>query len=177
MLVIEWPAIVGDSTERIRDLLEQSGARAAVVVYRFGARRHIETLRSSGIMILRAPAEITALQDTVARWHTDLSSPPSTTPAVLPATGESQQPPRFSRDALAKMAMSNPMATCECQKNLVDVVLSLSALEEYLDGCESVSPEEEMLHRVLGQKVAAARSNIEDAIEHFAEVEGIVLPR
>ncbi len=73
------------------------------------------------------------------------------------------------------MAMSNPNPTCECQKNLVDVVLSLRALEEYLGGCEGRSPEDEALHRALWQKVCEARSSIEDAIEHFAAVEGIPL--
>ena len=73
------------------------------------------------------------------------------------------------------MAAAEPQASCGCQKNLVDVVLSLRALEEYLDGCESRSAEDEALHRALWRKVGEARSSIEDAIEHFAAVEGIEL--
>jgi hypothetical protein len=48
-------------------------------------------------------------------------------------------------------------------------------LEDYLAGCESPTPEDVELHKVLWSKVGAARSTIEDAIEHFAAVEGINL--
>ena len=54
-------------------------------------------------------------------------------------------------------------------------MLSLRALEDYLNGCDSRSPEDADLHRALWSKVGDARSSIEDAIEHFAAVEGIEL--
>lgn len=73
------------------------------------------------------------------------------------------------------MALAAPGARCQCQRNLVDIVLSLCALEEYLAGCESPTPADVELHKFLWSKVGAARSTIEDAIEHLAAVEGINL--
>ena len=177
VLLVDCPAVAGDTVQRISDLLERFDVPAAVVVYRFGARQHVDALRSWRILPLRAPADVSALQQAVARLHAGAEARRRTAarPVLSRATGESPRPPRFSREALATMALSNPEATCECQKNLVDVVLSLRALEEYLRGCESRSPEDEALHCVLWEKVCEARTNIEDAIEHFAAVEGIAL--
>ena len=179
VLLIDCPAIVKSSSHRINDLLESLDVPVAVVVYRFGAMQYIEELRSSNVAVLRAPAEVSALERAVARLCKERTSQLRTgTSQATPndSTG-GLMPPRFSREALVTMALSNPRATCECQKNLVDVVLSLRAFEEYLCGCESRSPEDDALHRALRQKVGEARSNIEDAIEHFADVEGIALPR
>jgi DNA-binding transcriptional MerR regulator len=164
VLLVDCPAIVNASAQRINKLLQAFEVPAAVVVYRFGANRYVEALRSWRVAVLRAPAEAVALDQAVAGLRKER---PSAEPL----------PPRYSREALAAMALSNPRANCECQKNLVDVVLSLRALEEYLGGCDSRSDEDEALHQALWLKVCEARSNIEDAIEHFAAVEGIALPQ
>ncbi len=177
VLLVECPAIVSSSAQQIREMLERFDVPAAVIVYRFGARRHVEALQSWGIAVLRAPAEFGAVRAAVTRALAARSAPKKSSINSLVATRTEQtpRPPRFSSEALATMALSNPNANCECQKNLVDVVLSLRALEEYLGGCESRSPEDEEMHRTLWQKVCEARSSIEDAIEHFAAVEGISL--
>lgn len=179
VLFVECPAVAADTEQRISDLLERFDLPAAVVVYRFGARRHVDSLRSWRVVPLRAPAEFSTLQQAVARLHTgaDIQRRSADLPLPPDTTDDSPRPPRFSREALATMALSNPQATCECQRNLVDVVLSLRALEEYLCGCESRSPEDEALHNALWNKVCEARTNIEDAIEHFAAVEGIPLQK
>jgi len=122
----------------------------------------------------RAPADPSALQQLLARLGARHAA---ALPASKGRTADSKTPtpPRISRESLAMMASSDPRATCGCQRNLVDVVLSLRALEDYLNGCDSRSPEDADLHRALWSKVGDARSSIEDAIEHFAAVEGIEL--
>lgn len=174
LLLVECPAITGKTPREVRDAMQLLDAPAAVVVYWFGSRQHIETLQSWRVQVLRAPADLPALQQAVARsGATRGAGLPS--PKSRAAELSAPQPPRLSREALARMAASNPNATCGCQKNLVDVVLSLRALEDYLGGCDSRSPEDDALHRALSGKVGEARSSIEDAIEHFASVEGIEL--
>lgn len=179
VLLLDCPAIVKASAQRINQLLEAFEVPTAVVVYRFGGIRYVEALRSWRVAVLRAPAEAGALEQAVAGLRKETPSAPQigTSMAAVDEHSVEPLPPRFSREALATMALSNPKATCECQKNLVDVVLSLRALEEYLGGCDSRSAEDEALHQALWQKVCEARSNIEDAIEHFAAVEGIALPQ
>jgi DNA-binding transcriptional MerR regulator len=179
VLLVDCPAIVNASAQRINELLQAFEVPAAVVVYRFGANRYVEALRSWRVAVLRAPAEAVALDQAVAGLRKERPSAPRLGTGVVASNEHSVEPlpPRYSREALAAMALSNPRANCECQKNLVDVVLSLRALEEYLGGCDSRSDEDEALHQALWLKVCEARSNIEDAIEHFAAVEGIALPQ
>lgn len=174
LLLVECPAITGHSAREVRDFVQALDAPSALVVYWFGSRENIEALESSRIKVLRAPADGQVLQQAVIRSAAGRSAD---VPAAKrgPGTPKTPPEPRFSRESLASLALANPAASCGCQKNLVDVVLSLRALEDYLHGCDSRSPQDHALHRALWMKVGEARCSIEDAIEHFAAVEGIDL--
>ena len=174
VLVVECPAITGATARQVREHLQDLDVQNALVVYWFGNPAHIEALKSWRIGVLRAPAEPSALQQALAR---SAARPDTALRSALSraTVSDTPPPPRLSRESLATMAMANPGASCGCQKNLVDVVLSLKALEEYLSKCESRSAADDALHRALWKKVGEARSSIEDAIEHFAAVEGIAL--
>ncbi len=175
VLVVECPAVSRTTSQEVQGIMQALDVPAALVVYWFGNKQYVEALRSRRIEVLRAPADPAALQQAIARLRGDRSAPvPISVNRTVPV-GSDPAPPRLSRESLAQMAVANPKASCGCQKNLVDVVLSLRALEEYLHGCESRSPEDVALHRALWRKVGEARSSIEDAIEHFAAVEGIEL--
>lgn len=176
LLVVECPALARGTSQEVQEIMQTLDVPNAVVVYWFGNQQHVEALQSvPQIEVLRAPVDSAELQQAIARLRDDRSAPlPAAKHRAVAATSD-PLPPRLSRESLARMAVANPNASCGCQKNLVDVVLSLRALEEYLSGCESRSPDDEALHRALWRKVGEARSNIEDAIEHFAAVEGIEL--
>jgi hypothetical protein len=83
--------------------------------------------------------------------------------------------PRLSREAIARLARTNPKMRCGCPHHLADIVLSLRAFEEYSETCESDSPEDAALHHYLWRSTAHARAVFEDAIERVAEAEGILL--
>ena len=175
VLAVECPAVTRTTSQDVLELMQALGAPAAVVVYWFGNEQHIEMLQSSQIEVLRAPLDVIELQQAIARIQSSRGAAlrPSAdgTAALVP----DPPPPRLSRESLARMSVAHPRASCGCQKNLVDVALSLRALEDYLNGCESRSVEDEALHRTLWRKVGVARLSIEEAIEHFARVEGIEL--
>ncbi len=176
VLMVECPAVARGTSQEVREIMQALDVPKAVVVYWFGNQQHVETLQSAPqIEVLRAPVDSIELQQAIARINGDRSSPVPASGNQAVQTASDPLPPRLSRESLAKMAAAIPIASCGCQKNLVDVVLSLRALEEYLGGCESRSPDDEALHRALSRKVGEARSSIEDAIEHFAAVEGIEL--
>jgi DNA-binding transcriptional MerR regulator len=176
VLVIECPAVARGTSQDVREIMRALDVPKAVVVYWFGNQQHVEALQSAPqLEVLRAPVDSVELQQAIARIHGDRRAPLPASGHQAAPTASDPLPPRLSRESLAKMAVANPNASCGCQKNLVDVVLSLLALEEYLGGCENRSPDDEALHRALARKVGEARSSIEDAIEHFAAVEGIEL--
>ena len=176
VLLVECPAVLAETAQDIRRIMLGAGASAAIVVYRFGARSHIDTLCSGNIVVLRAPAELAGLEEAITRLAAN-NRPAS----VAGARGGSEsrhhdavaQPPRLSRESLAALANAHTKGHCGCQRNLVDIFLSLTALEDYLGGCDSRSVEDERLHVDLRRMVGHSREVIEDAIEHFAEVEGI----
>ena len=174
VLVVECPAVSRGTSQDVRDAMRALEVPAAVVVYWFGNERLVEALQSRQIGVLRAPADAAQLQRVIAQLRAGVAPQPAAFNGTLPVA-PGPVPPRFTRESLARMAAAEPKASCGCQKNLVDVVLSLRALEEYLAGCESRSAEDEALHRALWRKVGEARSNIEDAIAHFAAIEGIEL--
>jgi DNA-binding transcriptional MerR regulator len=174
VLLVEYPAVTGSTAREVGDHMQALGLRNALVVYWFGNPKHIEALKSRRIEVLRAPADPLMLQQILARTAAERDTMLRAATSRVP-NSDAPRPPRFSRESLATMALANPSASCGCQRNLVDVVLSLNALEEYLSKCESRSSQDEALHRALRRKVGEARSNIEDAIEHFAAVEGIEL--
>lgn len=175
VLAIECPAVSRTTSQEIRQLMQTLNAPAAVVVYWFGNEQHIKALQSSQIEVLRAPLDVLELQQAIARIQSDRRAPLQPPADDAAALELDPPPPRLSRESLARMSIAHPRASCGCQKNLVDVALSLRALEDYLNGCESRSVEDEALHRTLWRKVGVARSSIEEAIEHFAGVEGIEL--
>ena len=177
VVLIECPAVLRDTASQIPQIMRRLRVPAALVVYRFGAREHVESLRTAKIEVLRAPAEMSYMSQVLATLvlaRTDAANH-SVQRVAHGATDDTSAPPRFSHESLAAMALAAPGARCQCQRNLVDIVLSLCALEEYLAGCESPTPADVELHKFLWSKVGAARSTIEDAIEHLAAVEGINL--
>ena len=175
VLAIECPAVTRTTSQDVMELMQALAAPAAIVVYWFGNERHIETLQSSQIEVLRAPLDAIELRQAIARIQNGRTAPPQPLAKSTVPLEPDPPPPRLSRESLARMSVAHPHASCGCQKNLVDVALSLRALEDYLDGCENRSAEDEALHRTLWRKVGVARSSIEEAIEHFAGLEGIEL--
>ena len=180
VLLVECPAVLADTAEDIRRTMLDTGARAAVVVYRFGTNDHVDALRSGNTDALRAPSELERLEDIVTHLADNISRPlrgvdhQDRQASHRAATAKA---PRLSRESLATLANAQTKGRCGCQRNLVDIFLSLTALEDYLGGCENRSPEDERLHVNLRRMVGYSREAIEDAIEHLAEVEGIPLDR
>lgn len=180
VLLVDCPAVLADSAENIRRTMLDTGASAAVVVYRFGARSHVDALRSGNIDVLRLPSELAGLENVITRLA-DNNRPPyrasNRRDRGAPHQDATVKPPRLSRESLAGLATAQTKGHCGCQHNLVDIFLSLTALEDYLGGCDNQGPEDERLHVDLRRMVGRSREVIEDAIEHFAEVEGIQIER
>jgi hypothetical protein len=180
VLLVERPAVLASTAEDIRRTMLDTGAAAAVVVYRFGTRSDVDALRCGNVDVLRVPSELAGLEKAITRLA-DYNSPRFSVTdrqnRAAPQHGAVVNPPRFSRESLATLATAQTEGQCGCHRNLVDIFLSLTALEDYLGGCENRSPEDERLHIDLRRMVGHSREVIEDAIEHFAEVEGIQLER
>jgi DNA-binding transcriptional MerR regulator len=176
VLVYECPGVHRNTRARVADLIKAFSARAAIVVYGFGAQGDVAALRRSNVAVMRAPVDVDELEQIArgllygmaARAVEAREEPSLTVDAEVPA-------PKLSRETVARIALSAPKMRCECPHHLADIVLSLRAFEEYSEECENRNAEDAELHHYLWLSAARARAHFEDAIIRVAEVEGISL--
>ena len=83
-------------------------------------------------------------------------------------------PRRYSPDELSKLASRSSAVQCECPKHLVDLVISLSAFEEYSGACEDRNADDAALHAYLHVATAQVRAKIEEALTRVARAEGLL---
>lgn len=176
VLVYECPSVRRETRDEVAGLLERLPVSGVIVVYGFGARRHLAELRSPSIASMRAPVDMEELEY-VARslvFGVAASRVSTRDGSAVPLDSDIPEP-RLTREAVARIAMSAPRMRCECPHHLADIVLSLRAFEEYSKTCESLNSEDADLHHFLWLSAGRARALFEEAIVRVAEAEGISL--
>jgi DNA-binding transcriptional MerR regulator len=145
------------------------------VLYGFAAAPVCEALATAGTALLREPQPDAVL----AQWLHALSM---STTAPQPAAGsdalatEPVPPRRWDDAALADFAGLSTTIACECPHHVAELLLQLSHFEVYSAECENRSPADAALHAYLRQVAAASRARFEEALEHVAMHEGLMLP-
>lgn len=108
----------------------------------------------------------------VAQAHAQALRQATAPPPPEPAT---EVPPRrWSDAALADFAGLSSTLACECPKHLAQLLMRLSAFEDYSAQCESLSPEDAALHAYLRQVSAQSRQAFEAALERVALHERLI---
>ncbi len=173
IVLVECASVQRDTGDIIERAITTSGARAALVVYGFGARLALRTLRSERVSVVRAPVEPTELQRLILGMWYDLSAWPE---IILSGRGPGHsEPPRFSQSTLMRVASISPAMACECPHHLAELLMAVSAFERYSLDCEDTQPHDAQLHGFLGATAASARVLFEDALVEVARAEGISL--
>jgi len=167
VLVIDLPTVHEETVAVVADALARAAARAAVVVYEFGARGAISALEASGAFCLKGPVNAVDVE----RACVDALAASSVRPGGAPM---SPAPPRrFDAEQLARVVARAPVIACECPRHLADLIGSLAAFERYSGECESRSPTDACIHRAAPQTAGLARSMIEDSLARLLAFEGI----
>jgi hypothetical protein len=169
VIVLEYPAVHPDTSAEVNRLLRRCGASHAVVVYGFGARGALQSLRDRRVSLLRAPVDADELQRVVrARGRAE---------ALIPDTEGLLEEPlprrRFDADTLARVGAASTSIACECPHHLADLISSLTAFEHYSADCESRNREDAALHAKLHATTAHARALLEQLLLEVAQAEGI----
>jgi hypothetical protein len=174
VLVQEFPTLYGEAAREVARSIRALDTLGAVVVYGFAARAALDSLRQSGVALLRAPIDLAELpQVTLALVHQRRGTKggrreDALASADIPA-------PRFSPEVVARVAQSMPAMRCECPHHLADIIASLLAFERYSLECENRNPEDATLHHFLAATTGRARWAFEEALERVAQAEGIDL--
>ncbi len=173
VVVMDCPTVHDGTEQIVSDAIDTLNARAAAVVYGFGARAALNSLRSAGVVTVRAPMDASELRRAVSALMTELSGGERTGDAQLPPA--EIPPPRFSQDTVGRIVAMSPSIKCECPHHLAQIVLNLRAFEQYSAECENSSPEDSELHQYLKGVAGRSRAAFEEALARVAESEGIYL--
>lgn len=151
------------------------------VLYSFAADPVCEALATAGTALLREPQP----DAVVAQWLNSLSSSRATTApqsaANLPGPGagagaDSGPSRRWNDAALADFANLSSTMACECTRHVAELLMQLSHFEAYSAECAHRNAADAELHVYLRRVATTSRVRFEDALEHLALHEGLLLP-
>ena len=166
-LMIELPTIPTSAAVKPQTLRRDCYPRV-VVVYGFASQRTLRTLLDSGVVCLKSsatPAELLGNLELLADGNTLIDQ---IDPEALPSR-------RFSAETVATLAAMAPKLQCECPNHIAQLVMDISAFEQYSLECEDQNPADRAVHARLRLLSANARSLFEQAIAELAAHEGISL--
>jgi DNA-binding transcriptional MerR regulator len=166
-LVVELPTLPEPAIGSLIRLRRDIFARV-IVVYGFASRNVLAQLADSGIVCLKAPVQPTELIRNLQMTNAAASSLAAVEQLAIPAR-------RFSSQAIARLAALSPQIQCECPNHIAQLVLDISAFEQYSLECEQSDPEERALHARLRSIAAHARALFEEAMANVAAHEGLEL--
>jgi DNA-binding transcriptional MerR regulator len=174
ILIVEMPVLRAERLAQLRELIDRSAPKRAVVVYTFGTRNLIEDLCRQGVYTLRSPVTAKQLQEVC------LTGPGNQSKGALVLNESEGQagripPRRFDSEALVAMANVTSKIQCECPHHLADLLFRLNAFEAYSADCENRNGQDAALHEHLHQATARARSILEDALDYLIQCEEIEL--
>ncbi len=166
ILIIELATINEKSLSQIRRHLLETGCAAALVVFNFASRKSIVELEYAGIICLKSSA--TAAD--IYRACTSLHKLPS---AMNHQATANAAPPLFDKEQLARISALRSSIACECPNHIAELIINLSAFEQYSSECANRNEADAQLHSQLNQSAGAARRILEDSLARLIEIEGI----
>jgi len=179
VVVLESPVLDSDVSGRLREYMQQAGAKRGVIVYGFGRVRDIDAARDSRIVVLRAPVDIDELRAAILRAYVPAAPARPKKKQGSDVTASEWDfagpiaPRRFNHQQLANLVQASTAIDCECPHHLAQLVGDLTAFEVYSANCANRDEEDAALHRYLHQTTAQARALIEAALARVADAEGI----
>ncbi len=179
LIIVECPAFFSDTAERVRRLIDRTGALRAVVVYYYSQHQTIELLENSlsRITAIRAPVSPAELK-LVCAADIALANRPkgSSLHWELPSKDLETIPERcFSDKQIARLSVVSSAIECECPQHLASLLSFLVSFEQYSRECKNRNAADAKIHAYLHKSTAHARWVIEDALRVLIQFEGIEL--
>lgn len=148
----------------IDDLIElrQTHYRRMIVIARMTSRRTRRQLRQHGITAIDTLIPVSTLLALLEH-----------TPEATPVTSPSEE--KFTVQQLAAIAAMTPSLDCECPNHIAQLLIDISAFEQYSKECKDTDPAEAKLHAYLGDITGQARVLLETALVAVAEADNLDL--
>ncbi len=182
VLLLEFPVVDTESLRRIADLRGICSGARIMVLFNFAHPKEIAELAASKVELIRSPASIDSLVNTLLAGG-KITQPSRATlfgsngpDPALKLLEEDVPPRRFSEAELAGIIKVNSDIACECPAHLSELIQSLAAFETYSEQCEVRDDKDAALHRYLHGATARARSIMEEALSTLIVEDDIRLP-
>ena len=166
-LMVELPTLSELSVSQLTRL-RRATYRRVVVVYGFASQKTLRTLMDGGVVCLKHSA-------TAEELVRNLEVAPQTRSLVDLIDREALPAHRFTPESIAELAALSPKLQCECPNHIAQLVMDISAFEQYSMECEDQDPAERALHARLRLIAANARALFEEAVAEVAAHEGLSL--
>jgi len=167
ILIVVQPNLFEHDIEGLVNLAARCQASRTLVVYQFTRQEAIAKLESvGGITAMQGPLNVQQLR---LACLTDLPEPPQ------PQTDLPDYFPKrmFADSQLNQLWKVASTVKCECPQHLANLLLSLTAFEDYSATCENLNEKDAELHALLYRTTAEARVSFEQALVKILEAEGI----
>jgi hypothetical protein len=198
VLALDFLELNAVDTGLVPGLLEMSGAKHAIVTYRFARRGLLQQYPVGKVRLMQGPISLSLLR---AHVHLavldDMLQPrampgPVVAPVAKPEARTAETPsdrelltrvevptvpraPRYTQEQLGRLLEIASVVQCECPNHLSQLVSSLQAFEEYSKRCENRNDEDRAVHGLLYRYTAAARTVMEAALAELVKHEKIEL--
>lgn len=166
VLIVGVATINNHTLTSITADIEKHQCESAVVVYNFGQQSTVKDIERSGIVCLKSPATAAEVRDACQ----SLAKGKHLAPAE---PEEAVNHHRFSAEQLAKVATMSGSIACECPNHLAELIINLTAFEQYSGECENNNPTDALIHSQLKQSAGRARNLLEESLARLIEIEGI----
>ncbi len=179
LLLVDQPSLFPQDVEKVSQFAKRNRARFTVVVYRFGQRDVLSALEAAGGMAaMQGPingSELTLVIESGFR-SLAVAPPPGDEPETDLGLDEDELPVpkrRFTDSELNRLWKLSPEVKCECPQHLANLLISLTAFEDYSLECENRNEEDAKLHAYLHHTTALARAAFERALERVIQADAI----
>jgi hypothetical protein len=174
-----------EAAKEAQQLLDETGAQLALVLYTFARRELIGELAHTQARPLRSPLSLDSLRGIlsglmVRKILAEGSSSRARTRAAASARGKDETAapaasvtPRYSRSQLGRLKEIQSAIECECPANVADLLTQLVAFEEYSAQCANKNDADARIHRMLFEETGRARKIMEDALAKLLQHESI----
>lgn len=166
-LMVELPTLSERTVAHLTRLRSTIFPRV-VVVYGFANQKTLRTLMDGGVVCLKSSATVDELVRNLEVIAEERSLVDLIDREALPSH-------RYAPESIAQLAALSPKIQCECPNHIAQLVMDISAFEQYSMECEDQDPAERALHARLRLIAAHARALFEEAVAEVAAHEGLSL--
>ena len=170
ILILDLPTLDLNTQVTVKQSLIDKHCSHAIVICNFGTKAARQALEREAIVCLKG--SVTAADIHRACLSFRLES--SVNQGIRKSEATVRQR-RFSADQLSRVAAMSTSIACECPNHLAELIVSLTAFEQYSSECANRNDKDAQMHVQLNQSAGAARSILEESLLRLMEFEGIAI--